>query len=86
MLNSSKRPVAITGSLGSSAQRRPAMITADNPEPFHSIKEAAEILNIQSWKLQRAAKEGIIPIYRLFNTRRMVRISEIVDAITQDQE
>lgn len=51
------------------------------PERLLTIKEAAELLGIQYWKLRRAVKQGVIPSYSLLNTRRLVRISDILRAI-----
>ena len=48
------------------------------PEPFITLKEAAEILKLPYFKIQRAAKEGTIPTYRLFNGRPLVRLTEII--------
>lgn len=47
------------------------------PEQFHSLKEAARLLNIPYFKLQRAAKRGLIPTHVLLNSRPLVRLSEI---------
>lgn len=50
-------------------------------EPMISIGDAAGRLNIQPWKLRRAAKIGLVPSYKFFNSRRLVRLSEVVSAI-----
>jgi excisionase family DNA binding protein len=47
------------------------------PEQFHTLHEAAGLLNVPYFKIQRAAKRGQIPVYRLFNNRPLVRVSEI---------
>lgn len=46
-----------------------------------TFKEAAFELNMPYFKIQRAAKRGDIPAYKLFNSRRLVRLSEIVAVI-----
>jgi excisionase family DNA binding protein len=51
-------------------------------EPFYTIKEAAGRLNLPYWKLQRAVKQGAIPSYTVLNSRRLVRLSEIVAHIS----
>jgi hypothetical protein len=59
----------------------PVQEYALKPEPFLTIKEAAALLNIPYFKLQRAAKLGLFPVYRLFNKRCYVRISEVEQAM-----
>ena len=53
----------------------------DRPEPLYTIKEAAALLNLHPWKVRRAVKAGLIPSYKLFNSRLLVRLSEVVAAI-----
>ena len=55
-------------------------------EPRESIelltfKEAAGQLGLPYFKIQRAAARGLIPHYRLFNSRKLVRLSEVVAVI-----
>jgi hypothetical protein len=52
------------------------------PEPFYSYKEAAGLLGVPYSKIQRAGKRGLFPVYRLYNSRPLVRISEIIAAMT----
>ncbi len=52
-------------------------------EPFCTIKQAAGRLNLPYWKLQRAIKRREIPSYAPFNSRRLVRLSEVVACIEQ---
>jgi hypothetical protein len=42
-----------------------------------TFKEAAVELNLPYFKIQRAAKRGDIPTYRLLNSRPLVRLSEV---------
>lgn len=49
-------------------------------EPFHTIKQAAEILGLQYHQLQRGIKMGTFPAYRM-GARLRVRLSEIVAVI-----
>lgn len=51
------------------------------PEPLYSVKDAATILNIHTWKLRRAVKAGLIPCHTLLNSRKLVRLSEVIAAI-----
>jgi hypothetical protein len=34
--------------------------------------------NERYWKLQRAAKQGLIKTYTFFNSRRLLRLSEVL--------
>lgn len=52
-----------------------------SPEKLHPIGAAAEILGVHAWALRRAVKRGDVPSYRAFNSRRLVRISEVLAAI-----
>jgi hypothetical protein len=42
------------------------------------IKLAADQLGLPYWKLLRAVKAGQVPSYRFFNSRKLVRPSEVV--------
>jgi excisionase family DNA binding protein len=53
----------------------------ESPEKLYTIQEAAALLNIYPWKLRRAIKKGLIPSYTLLNSRRLVRLSEVVAAM-----
>lgn len=44
---------------------------------YVTLKEAVRILGISYPKIQRAAKRGDFPTYRLFNSRPLVRVDEI---------
>jgi excisionase family DNA binding protein len=56
------------------------------PERFYSYKEAAGLLGVPYSKIQRAAKRGMFPVYRLYNSRPLVRISEIVAVMQPSTE
>ncbi|GLS45583.1 hypothetical protein GCM10007884_35740 [Methylobacterium brachythecii] len=47
------------------------------PEPYLTFRQAATALNVPYFKIQRAAKLGLIPIYKLLNSRSYVKASEI---------
>jgi hypothetical protein len=58
------------------------MATLESPqEPFLSIKECAHQLGLQYFKLQRAVQAGLVPSYTFFNSRKLVRLSEVVAVI-----
>lgn len=52
------------------------------PQPLLTIKAAADAIGVKYWLLLRAVNEGTIPSYRLGNTRRRVRLSDI-EAVLQ---
>jgi hypothetical protein len=53
---------------------------------YLTLKQAAFELNLPYFKLQRAAKKGLIPTYRFLNGRPLVRLSEVVAAIEASQK
>jgi hypothetical protein len=50
-------------------------------EPFKTFKQAAAQLGLPCHKIQRAARRGLFPTYRLLDKRPLVRVSEVVAAI-----
>ena len=48
------------------------------PEKLINIQTAAKVLGVHSWALRRAIKRGEVPSYTPFNSRRLVRLSEVV--------
>lgn len=50
-------------------------------EPLVSLKYAAESLGLPYFKIQRAARDGLIPTYFVYNSRRLVRLSEVIAVI-----
>jgi hypothetical protein len=52
--------------------------TDAQPEAFFTLKQASTLLNLKYWALQRAAQKNLIPTYKFFNNRRLVRLSEII--------
>lgn len=55
-------------------------------EPLLTLKSAAVKLGIPVYKITRAAKARIFPTYTLFNTRRLVRLSEVISAIERSRQ
>lgn len=58
------------------------------PQPvnkLHTVKEAARAVGIPYWKILRAVNAGIIPSYRLLNSRRYVKLADIEQAMTEGQ-
>ncbi|MDX0440635.1 hypothetical protein GOD94_06120 [Sinorhizobium medicae] len=48
------------------------------PEKLLTLKEAADILGVYYWQIQRAVKRGDISSYAPFNSRKLVKLSEVV--------
>ena len=48
------------------------------PEKLITIKRAAELLGVHYWALRRAIKSGTVPAYTPFNSRKLVKLSEVV--------
>lgn len=48
------------------------------PEKLLTFKEAANAIGAKEWQIRRAAKARIIPTYSPFNSRRLVKLSEVV--------
>lgn len=46
-------------------------------EPLVTFKVAAQQLGLPYHRIQRAAKAGLIPTYKLGQSRKLVRVSEI---------
>ncbi|WP_414652837.1 excisionase family DNA-binding protein [Hansschlegelia sp.] len=50
-------------------------------EPLLTIQEAARRLGVHDWALRRAVKSGAVPAYAPFNSRKLVRLSEVLGVI-----
>lgn len=48
------------------------------PEKLINIQTAAKALGVHPWALRRAINAGIIPAYTPFNSRKLVKLSEVV--------
>lgn len=48
------------------------------PEKLITIQTAAEKLGVHSWALRRAIRSGTIPAYTPFNSRKLVKLSEVM--------
>lgn len=59
----------------------PQDIAFNTAEKLLTIADAANKLGVHVWALRRAVNNGTIPAYRPFNTRVLVRLSEVVAAI-----
>lgn len=57
------------------------LTTSVATEKLCTISDAANKLGVHVWALRRAVNNGTIPAYRPFNSRVLVRLSEVVAAI-----
>lgn len=48
------------------------------PEKLITVRDAATKVGAFYWQLQRAVKRGRIPSYTPYNSRRLVKLSEVV--------
>jgi len=51
-------------------------------DKLRTFRAASEELNIPYFKIQRAARSGIIPTYSLLNSRKYVKLSDILKAMS----
>lgn len=58
----------------------------ERAEKLLTYKAAAEALGIPYYKVQRAARAGIISTYRLLNGRRLLKLSDVVAVIDGTRE
>jgi len=55
----------------------------DDLDRLRTFNEAAKALGIPYFKVQRAARRGIIPTYSLLNSRRYVKLSDILTRMSE---
>lgn len=55
-------------------------------EKLTTIPVTASKLGLPIWKLRRAAKLGLFPTYTVLNSRRLVKLSEVVAAIEASRQ
>ena len=58
---------------------------ASELEPLVTLKDAASALGLPYFKIQRAARAGLIPTYFVYNSRRLVRLSEVLNVINSSR-
>ncbi|WP_454748066.1 hypothetical protein [Ciceribacter selenitireducens] len=56
------------------------------PEKLLTFKDAAFAIGAKEWQIRRAAKSGAIPTYSPFNSRRLVKLSEVVAYIDSSRQ
>lgn len=63
-------------------------MTAKADQPIHDLdqlrtfKDAAAKLSVPYFKIQRAARASVIPTYSLFNSRKYVKLRDILDLMS----
>jgi hypothetical protein len=58
---------------------------SNSSQKFYVMKKAAPLLGLEYWQLQRAVKRGLVPSYTFGNSRKYVRLSEIIGAIERSR-
>ncbi|RWE85104.1 hypothetical protein [Mesorhizobium sp.] len=55
-------------------------------ERLLTLKEAADIIGAKYWQIQRAVRRGDISSYTPFNSRKLVKLSEVVAYIDSSRQ
>ncbi len=50
-------------------------------EKFLTVQQAAELIGAKAWQIRRAVNRGLIPHYQPFNSRKLVRLSDVLAVI-----
>ncbi len=61
-------------------------ISQPSLEKLINLKDAAEAIGAHYWQLQRAVKRGDIPSYTPFNSRKLVKLSEVTAYIDSSRQ
>ncbi len=62
-----------------------ATIGDEQLDRFMTFKEAAEMIQLPYFKIQRAARQGLIPTYSLLNARKYVKLRDIFATMSTAQ-
>lgn len=54
----------------------------DDLDQLRTYRDAAAALRIPYFKVQRAARAGIIPTYSILNSRKYVKLRDILDLMS----
>lgn len=54
---------------------------SSKPEKLRTIKEAADHVGAKDWQIRRAVGRGLIPYFTPFNSRKLVRLSDVLAVI-----
>lgn len=64
----------------------PHCVPGTPAERLLTIREAADIIGSHYWQLQRAVRRGDIPSYTPYNSRKLVKLSEVVAFINASRQ
>jgi hypothetical protein len=67
-------------------QDHPKEFAQPSAEKLLTLRDAAAALGLHYWQLQRAVNRRVIPSYAPFNSRRLVKLSEIVAFIEASRQ
>lgn len=56
------------------------------PEKLINVQTAAKALGVHTWALRRAISSGVVPAYTPFNSRKLVKLSEVVAFIEASRQ
>lgn len=54
----------------------------DDLDRFRTFAQAAKALRLPYFKVQRAAKAGLIPTYSILNSRKYVKLRDILNSMS----
>lgn len=54
----------------------------DDLDKLRTFRDAASKLSVPYFKVQRAARAGVIPTYSLFNSRKYVKLRDILNLMS----
>ena len=60
--------------------------TLEDPPRLLTIHEAAQAIGARYWQLRRAVKRGDIPSYSPFNSRKLIKLHEVIAYIDACQQ
>lgn len=63
------------------ARDRKAAVDHKKLDKLMTFKEASDELGLPAYKFARAAKRGLIPTYSIFNSRKYVKLRDIIEII-----
>lgn len=55
-------------------------------EKLLTFRATADALGVPYYKIQRAARGGVLPTYRLLNGRRLLKLSDVIAVIDATRE
>ena len=77
------KAMLIRGAVANTSPTDPPVL--DELDRLRTYKQAAEILNVGYHVVQRAARRGLIPVYRVGNSRPRVTVGDFVRLMSRDE-